>query len=92
MKDLILNNLGIGFFIFCLIMIVFLFSDLKINNIYLANELDEANIQLEEKDILLKSYAGLIDSLLISEKISVSELSGILPEQEVRKFRLKNTD
>ena len=86
MKDLILNNLGIGVFVFCLILIVFLISDLKINNIYLENELDIAMVQLDEKNMLLKSYINLVDSLIIMKKISISDIYGLLPEQEIRKL------
>ena len=88
MKEFILKNIGFALFLFVVIISVFIFADLKMDNIHfktrveeLENKVNDLNIKL---DGLNNTYRELIVSLISDNIITIADIRHSLPENETR--------
>ena len=90
MKDFILKYLGFVISLFLLILFIFILAGLKIDIIYLNDQLAQVEAQQWEDRVLLGEYQKLCIRLLAQKRITLEELATVLPGAEISRIQIKN--
>jgi len=90
MKDFILKYLGFVISLFLLILFIFILAGLKIDIIYLNEQLAQVAAQQREDRVLLGEYQKLCIRLLAQKRITIEELATVLPSAEIIRIKSKS--
>ncbi len=96
MRDIFVKILFMSLTIFIIILLLFLFVDNKMDNVYLKSKNEELNNKVTDLYNELKSvqdtYAVLLASLIEKNKINFEDITSALPTKEILRIKRNLTE